>query len=124
MKIRKPSVQRSEAESKHVLADHAKVLRDVYKALRGNISYGRQSGNLDTGLSPDNIDGAFGVVSDTGVVNTQFSVTHNLNRIPIGYHVIMQNKAGSFYTSGTAWTDTQIFLKCSVANVSVRFFIF
>lgn len=124
MRIRKPSLQRDDAEPKHVLADHVKVLKDVYKALRGNISYGRQSNTLSTGLATDNIDGAFGVTSDTGLADTQFVITHNLNRIPIGFHTIKTNKACSMYASGTGWTDTQIFLKCNVANVSATFFIF
>jgi hypothetical protein len=124
MKIRRPSIQKLDAEPKHILMDHVKVLKDIYKALRGNISYGRQSSDLTTGLSTDNIDGAFATTSNTGAADTEFSLTHNLNRIPIGQHVIKQNKAGSFYASGTAWTDTKIFLKCNVANVSATFFIF
>jgi hypothetical protein len=122
MQVRKPS--------KHLIGDgdnHEKVLRDVYKALRGNISYGRPGNNVTNpglGLVTDNIDGNFGTTSDSGVADTQFVVTHNLNRVPIGFHVVRQNKAGSFYDSGTAWTTTQIFLKCNVANVAATFFIF
>jgi hypothetical protein len=122
MQVRKPS--------KHVVGEgnnHEKVLKDVYKALRGNISYGQQgfdSANPTLGLVTDNIDGAFGTTSDSGAADTQFTVTHNLNRLPIGFHVVRQNKAGSFYDSGTTWTTTQIFLKCNVANVAATFFIF
>lgn len=122
MQVRKPST--------HVIGEgnnHVKVLKDVYKALRGNISYGRQgfnAANPTLGLVTDNVDGNFGITSDTGVADTQFTVTHNLNRIPIGFHVVRQNKAGSFYDSGTAWTTTHIFLKCNVANVAATFFIF
>jgi hypothetical protein len=101
------------------------ILKDIYKAFRGNISYGSmgQSGSLVS----DNISGGFGTIPDSGLVDTEFAVTHNLNRIPIGFHVINQNKAGSFYgtpTSGTPWTTTQIFLKCNAANVEATFFIF
>jgi len=101
-----------------------KVLHDTYKVLRGNISYG---GNTQNGLKPDNIDGSFGSTTDTGLADTLFSVTHNLNRIPIGFHVINQDKAGSFYgtpTSLTDWTTTTIYLKCNVAHVAATFFIF
>src|SRR5262249_14994748 len=103
------------------------VLKDVYKALRGNISYGGQGSNPSNptlGLVTDNIDGNWGTVSDSGVADTEFVVTHNLNRVPIGFHVVRQSAAGSFYDSGTAWTSTQIFLKCSAANVAATFFIF
>lgn len=104
-----------------------KVLRDTYKALRGNISYGKQGFNKQNstlGLVTDNIDGNFDAVADTGIADTEFVVTHNLNRVPIGFHVIRQSKAGSFYDSGTAWTTTQIFLKCGTANVAAIFFVF
>ena len=121
MQIRKPST--------HLISDnnHVEVLKDIYKALRGNMSYGHTGYNKSNpilGLVPDNIDGNFGTVSDTGTANTEFSVTHNLNRVPIGFHVIRQNLAASFYDSGTAWTTTQIFLKCNVANVAATFFMF
>jgi hypothetical protein len=100
------------------------VLKDVYKVLRGNISYG---GMTQSGLQPDNIDGVYGTIADSGTVDTLFTVNHTLNRIPIGFHVINQNKAGSFYgtpTSFTTWSSTQIFLKCNAANVAATFFIF
>lgn len=122
MQVRKPS--------KHIIGEgnnHEKMLKDVYKALRGNISYGRQGFNqqdVTLGLVTDNIDGAFGTIADSGVADTQFSVVHNLNRVPIGFHVVRQNKAGSFYDSGTAWSTTHIYLKCNVANVAATFFIF
>jgi len=122
MQVRKPS--------EHVPGEannYKKMMKDVYKALRGNISYGHQGfnkNNITLGLVTDNIDGNFDAVSDTGVADTQFIVTHNLNRVPIGFHVVRQSLAGSFYDSGTAWTDTQIFLKCSTANVAATFFVF
>lgn len=104
--------------------NHEDVLKDIYKALRRNISYG---GPTQTGLQADNINGAFGTTANTGAADTEFSVTHNLNRVPVGFHVINQSKAGSFYgtpTLGTHWSKTQIFLKCNVANVAATFFIF
>jgi hypothetical protein len=122
MQVRKPS--------KHIIGDgnnHEDVLGDVYKALRGNISYGKQGfneANPTLGIVTDNVDGNFGTTANSGTADTQFVVTHNLNRVPIGFHVVRQNKAGSFYDSGAAWTTTQIFLKCNVANVAATFFIF
>lgn len=111
-------------------SNHEHVMNDIYKAINGRISYGqtgsdpRDPNNLSTGLVQDNIDGAWGKIADTGVADTQFTVTHNLLRVPIGFHVVRQSKAGSFYDSGTTWTKTQIFLKCNVANVAATFFIF
>ena len=108
--------------------NHEEVLSDVYKAMRGNISYGRQSepqnASNSTGIATDNIDGTFAKIASTGTHDVQFSMTHNLNRIPIGFHVINKSKAGDFYSGATTWTATKIFLKCSVDNVSATFFIF
>lgn len=124
MQIRNPA-NHAEGENNHV-----EVLRDVHKALRKNISYGRlgwnsqDPNNAATGMVVDNIDGAWGKIADTGIADTQFTVTHNLLRVPVGFHVVRQSKAGSFYDSGVTWTNTQIFLKCNVANVAATFFIF
>ena len=87
-------------------------------------------GSLQTQVTALN-NGAFnsGVfVSGTsaGTANTEFSVTHNLGRIPKGYVVMFGTIAGSFYqgpTTGTAWTTTQIFIKCSTASVGFMLYI-
>jgi len=63
-------------------------------------------------------------ITDTGTVNTNFTVNHNLNRIPVGYIVSKINKAGVVYTGSTTWTDKAIYLKCSVANCSVTVVVF
>lgn len=85
--------------------------------LRGNISYG------DPVTGADNIDGAWATGTTPGVANTEFAVTHNLNRIPNGFDVKRMDKAARFYDSGTAWTKTQIFLKCDVVTVKYTLFI-
>lgn len=72
----------------------------------------------------DNFNCATVNVSDTGVVNTEFTVAHALKRIPIGYLVIRRNKAGTVYDSGTAFDTGNIYLKCSVANVNLTVIIF
>lgn len=116
MRIRKPN--------QHIVGqgnNHEAVLLDTYKALRGNISFGRLGQN---GLTPDNLDGAFGVVANTGLAGTDFTVMHNLNRIPIGYKVMRQNGFGIYKDGVTAWTKTQIFLQCNLPNLSVTFWVF
>ena len=116
--------------SEHIVGEpnnHKKVLKDIYKVLRGNVSFGQQGSNPhDTtiGLVEDNMDGVFAHVDNTGFANLQFIVDHTLNRVPIGYFVIRQDHAGSFYDSGTDWTETQIFLKCDANGVEATFFIF
>lgn len=124
MQVRKPSSHFDKDNN------HVEMMKDTYRALRGNISYGGPGfkpgdpNNTATGLVIDNIDGAWGKIADTGPADTEFVINHNLLSVPVGFHVVRQNKAGSFYDSGTAWTKTQIFLKCNVANVAATFFVF
>ncbi|UCD07833.1 MAG: hypothetical protein JSW41_02610, partial [Candidatus Aenigmatarchaeota archaeon] len=70
-----------------------------------------------------NFDAMYVQMSDTGAANTEFSVTHQLDRVPVGYIVTYINKAGVIYDSGTAWTATTMYLKCSVANTTVTLLI-
>ncbi len=100
-----------------------KMLRKLYEQLarviNGGISFGDGVNEL-----PDNIDGAWDNVADTGAANTNFTVVHNLGRIPNGVLAVQQNKAGVYYLGSVSATTTDITLKCSVANVAVRLFIF
>jgi hypothetical protein len=101
------------------LSNHSRILS-------GNISFG--SGNTD---EQRNIDGfwVIGLVTP-GTPNTQFAVPYTLNlangkpgRVAIAFDVKRTNAACNIYDSGTAWTATQIFLKCDTASVTVSLFI-
>lgn len=101
------------------LANHDRILS-------GNVSFG--AGNTDL---QRNIDGfwVIGLVTP-GTPNTQFAVPYTLNlangkpgRVAIAFDVKRTNAAANIYDSGTAWTATQIFLKCSAASVTVSLFI-
>ena len=59
-------------------------------------------------------------IADTGTADTEFTVSHDLNRIPVYYLVVYSDKACSVYDSGTAWTDSEIYLKCDAANVNIK----
>jgi hypothetical protein len=63
-------------------------------------------------------------VSDTGAQNTEFSIRHHLNRVPQGFIALNIDKPGIIYKGDTAWTETYIYLKCSVANAKVKLLIF
>lgn len=99
----------------------------VGRVLGGNISFGATTGNTDRDINMD----CFKATGTTPVgPNTEFSVSHNLKRIPIGYLIGFLDRAGDLYqgpTTGTAWTAAtasalgNIFIKCSVA--SANFFI-
>jgi len=62
-------------------------------------------------------------ISDTGAANTEFAVTHNLGVVPT-YYLWNINKSGVVYKGTTAWTTTNIYLKCSVANAEVKIVVF
>jgi hypothetical protein len=105
----------------HDQAVVTKTLQRVYKILRGNISYG----SLTVGDKNQNLDGYpvknFAIVA---AINTEFAVSHGLNRVPVGFHVVTKSGAGDVYQSTTAWTSTQIFLKCTTTGINVSLFIF
>lgn len=97
-----------------------KSIQRTYKILRGNVSYG----NLTNGDTSRNIDG-FSVITTTPLVaNTQFAVSHGLNRVPVGFHLMRKNGITDVYDSGTAWTDKQIFLKATGTGINITLFIF
>ena len=95
--------------------------QDTEKTINGGISFGMPvAGIANVG---QNIDGVWLVVADTGNANTEFSVIHNLNRIPVGFDVKRINASANIFDSGTSPTKTKMFFKCNVAHVAVTLFI-
>lgn len=94
--------------------------QDVAKALNGGMSLGELTSD---GLQPVNIDGVFVTVTSGGVADTEFTVVHNLGRVPIGFDIKRRNKAGILYDGPTAWTETKIFLKANVISLTTTLFI-
>ena len=86
---------------------------------KGKIAFGTAS----DGLHGQNIEGEYQIVSDTGLVDTEFTVAHTLGVIPTTFLVMDINKGGVVYDSGTAWTSTTAYFKCSVANANVTLFL-
>lgn len=85
-----------------------------------NISFGQKTDNTDIG---QNISGFWATGTSPATANTQFTVNHQLGRVPVGFDLKRANAAASFYDSGTTWTSTQIFLKASAASVAYTLFI-
>lgn len=80
---------------------------------------------LNAGLGfVDNFNCQKVAVADSGTINTEFTVAHTLKRIPEGFLVININKGGVVYSSGTGWTTSAIYLKCSAANAALTVIIF
>ena len=56
--------------------------------------------------------------------DTEDTVAHNLGWIPKGFIIVNRDKAGIAYDSGTAWTSSNIYLKCNVATVAFKLLVF
>lgn len=84
--------------------------------MNGQLSFG-------DGLSPDNINGRWvDVVSPVGA-NTDFTVSHNLGRLPVGYWIMQSDKSCNIYTGSIAATTTQLTLKADVASATLKLFV-
>ena len=80
---------------------------------------------LNGGLKfSDNFNAEIIDVADTGPANSEFSVSHTLKRVPVGYIVINKDRAGDVYDSGTTWTSTTLYLKDDTANASIKLLVF
>lgn len=116
-----PEVPKDESYSKPTgLRAWSLMIRKLYEQLtrviNGLISFGN-------GLARDNIDGEWATVLDTGPANTDFTVTHNLLRPPVGFIVMTTYLGGVVYKGTVAWTNTTITLKDTVANDRILIFV-
>ncbi len=94
-------------------------LTHITQALKGNLRFGNPNVNFSNG---ENMAGQF-VVFTTAGANTEVNVPHTLGVIPTGYIVTGINVGGVIYSSGTAWTITSVYIKCSAATASVNMFL-
>lgn len=106
--------------TKKSLKDFVDMVRTVYQnfvqGFNGNIGFG-------DGTNLDNINGSWINVVAPGVANTDFTVNHNLNRIPSGYLVMQKDRACDIYTGSVAATVTQLTLRATVASAVLRLFV-
>jgi hypothetical protein len=103
-----------------MLVNFAKAVLRAWQLLttviNGQVSFGN-------GVASDNISGVWATVADTGAANTDFTITHNLGRIPVGYLVMTSSIATDIYTGSVAATKTQITLRSSAAHAAITLFI-
>ncbi len=106
--------------SRSDLRSHHSMLSGLWermaRAVNGRMSFG-------DGTSSDNIDGVWATPVTPGVANTDFTVTHNLGRIPSGFLVFNKSAACDVYQGSVAWTTSQITLRATVVGVTVKLFI-
>lgn len=80
---------------------------------------------LDGGISfKDNVDATQVSVTSHGTPGTEFSVAHELGKIPVGYVVMGRDGSGTVYDGTTSNTKTDLYLKSDVASKTFRLLIF
>lgn len=84
------------------------------RVLAGNVSFGTTMTNSEPG---SNVQNSKATGTTPAAANTEFAVNHILGRVPITFFHHTDN-GGVIYKSTTAWTKTQIFLKCTTVSAN------
>lgn len=95
-----------------------------FQAINGGLDLG-DSTQTNPAQYTGNLNGQWANITAPGTPDTEFSVTHELGKVP-SFYWVNADRACSVYQlpdTGTAWTETTIFLKCSVASAKLRIFI-
>lgn len=97
-------------------------IRDLIQKINRNISFG----NGIDGYRSGNLDGQFiDVVTAPAVAGTEFLVIHGLKRVPVGYILVRSNVGCAVYDSSVAsWTDSIMYLKCSMGSATLKLLVF
>lgn len=102
------------------LSNFVQMIKNIYQnftqAFNGNIGFG-------DGTNADNINGSWINVVAPVAPNTDFTVNHNLGRLPVGYWIMQKDRACDVYTGGVASTTTALTLRATVASAVLRLFI-
>src|SRR6266436_6069231 len=102
------------------LSSFVQMIRTVYQnfvvAFNGQIGFG-------DGTNLDNINGSWINVVAPVAPNTDFTVNHNLGRLPVGDWIMQKDRATDVYTGSVAATATQLTLRATVASAVLRIFI-
>jgi hypothetical protein len=93
-----------------------KYVERLANILNGQISFGN-------GTALDNMQGRWINVITPVAPDTDFTVTHSLGRIPVGFITIRTDKAGVIYLGTVAATAQDLTLKCSTASTTIRIFV-
>ncbi len=71
------------------------------------------------GTTPENMWCVFATITTPTSADTSFTIAHTLGKVPIGFIPIKMDRACSLYTSpASAWTSSNICLKCNTASAS------
>src|SRR5229473_6147514 len=86
------------------------------RVFNGSVGFG-------DGKKRDNIDGNWVSVVTPVAINTDFTINHILNRVPVGYLTMQKSAACDVYTGSVAATKTQLTLRATVGGVALKLFI-
>jgi hypothetical protein len=93
-----------------------RIWEQLVKTVNNHISYGNPLSGAD------NIDGKW-VAFAVPAPNVDFTLTHNLGRVPVGYIVMSKSAACDIYTGSAPGTITQITLRGTVGGGKGELFI-
>ena len=80
---------------------------------------------LDAGISiKDNMDMVTASVVSDATPGVEFSLSHALGKVPLGYIVIGQDGAGSIYDGTTSNTKTDVYFKSDVGSRTFRLLLY
>lgn len=97
-------------------------LDKVFQCLQGRVRFGRGT----DGDRGENIAGEFQQFTTSATPDAENTIAHTIGSVPVGYFIVWQDKAGGLYqgpSTGTAWTSSNIYLKCDVASVTFKVFL-
>lgn len=79
---------------------------------------------LDKGISfGENFDSSYVTFTTHATPGTEFTVAHNLERVPTGYIPVTKDKAADIYNT-TAPDETNLYLKSSASSAAIKLLVF
>jgi hypothetical protein len=98
------------------------------QAVNGGLDFGEstQTALSDGTAYSGNCNGQWVNVQTPSTPNTEFAIPHTLNRIPSYFTHVNTDVAAQVYQlpdTGTTWTATNIYVKCTAASANLRMFV-
>lgn len=107
--------------SKNDLSDFIRMFRTKWErvtgVINGHIGFG-------DGVKADNVDLVWLQVTTPVTPDTDFVLTHNLLRVPVGYLIVRSTGQCSVYNGSMAATEHEITLRATVAGVDLSLWVF
>ena len=92
------------------------TISNLIANFNGSISFGDGSQGSKVG----NLNAVYAKIVTPAVANQEFSLKHELGRIPVGFDISMKDKSGTVFASRLqSWTASVVYLKCSTATTSI-----